>query len=549
MMPTNALRSGHYALLAVVALILFLPGFFTLPAIDRDEARFTQASRQMLETRDFVDIRFQDDARHKKPAGIYWLQSASAAVLGGAEQAPIWAYRVPSLLSAIAAVLLTAWIGACLFTPAIGFLAALMLAGTILMGVEARLAKTDAALLATVLLAQGAFARIYCAARAGVPPPPRMADLFWVAIGLGILIKGPIIVLVAGGTMVVLRLFDREAPWTADLRPLRGLAIALLIVLPWLVAITIVTDGAFFLDSVGKDLLGKVAAGQEAHGAPPGYYLLTVWVTFWPFAFLIAAALPWLWARRRETAIRFCIAWVVPTWLVFELVSTKLLHYVLPVFPALALIAAASLHAGADEWSSRWGTWARRIGLGLHGLVAIALAAAFVALWLGASEIGWGPALLAVIGALVAGILAFSDGPSPGKRVAGLLVASFLAVGGALGGLLPDFKAIWLSPRLAQALAEARPCPTTRVASAGYTEPSLVFHAGTSIQLGDGAMAAAHLISDPACALAAVEAAHEPAFKAAMAQAGLRPRALGMVDGLNYSRGGRAMRITLYRLP
>lgn len=548
-MPAEALRPGHYALLAAVALILFLPGFFSLPAIDRDEARFAQASRQMLETRDFIDIRFQDDARHKKPAGIYWLQSASAAALGGADDAPIWAYRIPSLLGAIAAVLLTAWIGASLFTPAIGFLAALMLAGTILMGVEARLAKTDAVLLAAILMAQGAFARIYVAARDGTPAPPLMADLFWVALGLGILVKGPIIVLVAVGTMVVLRLIDREAPWAADLRPLRGIAIALVIVLPWLVAITIVTDGAFFLESVGTDLLGKVAGGQEAHGAPPGYYLLSVWLTFWPFAFLIAAALPWLWARRRETAIRFCIAWIVPTWLVFELVSTKLPHYVLPVFPALALIAAASLDAGADEWPSRWGALARRIGLGLHALVALALAAALIGLWLAAPQIGWGVSMLAAIGALAGGALAFARFPGAERRVAGLLAASLLAVGGAIGGMLPDFQAIWASPRLAEALARASPCPDTRLASAGYTEPSLVFHAGTAIRLGDGAMAARHLIADPACALAAVETAHEPAFKAALAEAGLRPRALGVVRGLNYSRGGQALQITVFRLP
>src|SRR5258708_196082 len=53
---------------------LFLPGFFNIPPIDRDEARFAQATKQMVETSDFVDIRFQDDVRYKKPVGVYWLQ-------------------------------------------------------------------------------------------------------------------------------------------------------------------------------------------------------------------------------------------------------------------------------------------------------------------------------------------------------------------------------------------------------------------------------------------------------------------------------------------
>ena len=67
--------------LVLCGLVMFLPGFFNIPAIDRDEARFAQATKQMVESGDFVDIRFQDDVRYKKPVGIYWLQ---AAVVEGA---------------------------------------------------------------------------------------------------------------------------------------------------------------------------------------------------------------------------------------------------------------------------------------------------------------------------------------------------------------------------------------------------------------------------------------------------------------------------------
>src|SRR5664279_752022 len=100
-------------LLILCALVLFLPGFFNIPPIDRDEARFAQATKQMVETSDFVDIRFQDDVRYKKPVGVYWLQAASvevASALGLTHpQLRIWIYRVPSLIGAIGAVLLTYW--------------------------------------------------------------------------------------------------------------------------------------------------------------------------------------------------------------------------------------------------------------------------------------------------------------------------------------------------------------------------------------------------------------------------------------------------------
>ena len=63
-------------LLIVAGLLFFLPGFFTIPPVDRDEARFAQATKQMVESNDFVDIRFQDEVRYKKPVGIYWAQAA-----------------------------------------------------------------------------------------------------------------------------------------------------------------------------------------------------------------------------------------------------------------------------------------------------------------------------------------------------------------------------------------------------------------------------------------------------------------------------------------
>src|SRR3954447_25726156 len=101
------------AFLILCGLLLFLPGFFNIPAIDRDEARFAQATKQMVESSDFVDIRFQDDVRYKKPVGIYWLQSAvleTASALGlPRAQLRIWIYRIPSLIGAVGAVLLTYW--------------------------------------------------------------------------------------------------------------------------------------------------------------------------------------------------------------------------------------------------------------------------------------------------------------------------------------------------------------------------------------------------------------------------------------------------------
>src|SRR5882757_8502355 len=117
--------------LIICSLLFFLSGFFNIPPVDRDEARFAQATKQMVETGDFVDIRFQDDVRYKKPVGVYWLQSAvveTASALG-LPRAPVrvWLYRVPSLIGAIGAVLLTYWTALAFVTRRGAVLAGLIL--------------------------------------------------------------------------------------------------------------------------------------------------------------------------------------------------------------------------------------------------------------------------------------------------------------------------------------------------------------------------------------------------------------------------------------
>jgi len=91
----GGLNPVAFACLLVLALAAMLPGFFTIPAMDRDESRYAQASRQMMETGDFIDIRFQDEARHKQPVGSYWAQVVTSTPFGGAD-APIWGTACPA---------------------------------------------------------------------------------------------------------------------------------------------------------------------------------------------------------------------------------------------------------------------------------------------------------------------------------------------------------------------------------------------------------------------------------------------------------------------
>src|SRR6266851_4898497 len=238
------------AFLALCGLLLFLPGFFNIPPIDRDEARFAQATKQMVESGDFVDIRFQDDVRYKKPVGVYWLQAAAVETAAG---------------------LLTYWTALAFVTRRGAILAGLLMCSSVLLGAEARLAKTDAMLLLTVVAAMGALARVYLSWQRGedpAHPPWSWPAIFWTALAAGILLKGPLILMFVGLTIATLAILDRSATWLWRLRPVWGLMWLLVLVLPWFIAIFWRAGDAFFTDSIGGDMLSKLAA-QESHGAPP----------------------------------------------------------------------------------------------------------------------------------------------------------------------------------------------------------------------------------------------------------------------------------------
>ena len=168
-----ASHRGAVVVLVFVSLLTFLPGFFQIPPVDRDEAYFAQATKQMIETGDYVDIRYQDDVRYRKPVGIYWLQASvvnAAGALGFTNaRTTIWLYRVPSLIGAIGAVVATYWCALAFVSRRGAVLAALMMMSSAILGVEAWLAKTDAFLLFTTVVAMAVLARAYLA--------PRRADL------------------------------------------------------------------------------------------------------------------------------------------------------------------------------------------------------------------------------------------------------------------------------------------------------------------------------------------------------------------------------------
>lgn len=549
-----SLLNKQSALILVLAMLAaaVLIGHQTVPPMDRDESRFAQASKQMLASGDYVTARFQDELRAKKPAGIYWLQSAAAGLFGADD---IAAYRLPSLLAFLAAIWGTYHLASHLYRKPRALLAAAVLGASLLAFAEAHLAKTDTVLMALCLAQQMALMRIYLAVQLGRAPPERSWLWFWVFMGAAIMIKGPIAPLLGLVTIAALCLWDRSYRWLEQLHFARGLLVLAALTLPWAILVTLATDGAFLDIAVRDDFLAKVKAGQESHGAPIGTYMVLLGLLIWPGCILLPRAVAQVPTLLAHAQSRFLIAWIVPFWLLIELIPTKLPHYPLPVFPALAvlLVCAVEVPLPGDPKSGKLRyKFQRYLALaGEYAMLAIAGVLAAVVLWAAITHGGQtggrafsfamiSLALLAVV--LWQGILWHRGGGI--RPVAIILLVGVLFNFSLISGLLPSLSRLHVSTAIDQAITSLKLNPPA-IAAAGFHEPSLVFLRGSDVLLLNGPEAALFLAEAPG-GLAIVENRQREAFLAMAGQLGEELLPPYQISGFNVSKGNDVL-IFLYR--
>ena len=536
------------ALVTMFAAFVGFAGAFSMPPLDRDEARFAQATVQMLETGDFVNIRFQDRERNKKPVGIHWLQAASVSLFSDVQRREIWAFRLPSIVGAIIASVFTFLCALRMYDRKTARLAGFLIASAPLVAAEATIAKTDGVLLAMICMAQFAFLEIYARFREGGASSLRFPVMFWVAQGGAILIKGPIGPIVSAATGVGLFTEKPRFQWIKQMRLALGVLILLVIVAPWLVAIGASTDGRFFSEALGVDMAAKLAAAQESHNGPPGYHAGLMWMLFWPASALILPGLIHIWNDRGHWQARFLLAWIFPVWILFEIAATKLPHYVLPVYPALAIVAA---HAAVRDGNlaTNW----RRMGAGIYLFVGILAAIVIAGGKYYFSEGTISPLAISAAVLIPAASIMIAWLFWRGRAFIGGIAASCLAALYAwilYDGVLPSLDRLAVSPRISTQLIELNRHPIVNdgepVALAGYAEPSAVFLLGTQTQLTTGDRAGQLLASGQVSA-AIVDVSAEDFFQNAIVARSARVKSLATVSGLNYSNG-KPVNLTIYIL-
>ncbi len=529
----------------------------------------------------------QDRPRLNKPPLIYWLQSASAATftLADPRRDAIWMYRVPSLLAAIASVLLTWRLGARLFNESIGHLAALALAVAPVIAWEAHQSRADMLLLACTLAAMRALFEVFRGKNplSSAQPTPATRWLwpiaFWLACAAGFLTKGPIILMIAALAIATLSVLSRRARWILALRPLLGLVILTASVAPWLYAVASHVGFDRYLSIVRDELLGRSLEPKEGHWGPPGYHIALLSFIFWPGVMLAGVAIPaalriafppgapigstrfarvralLIGARLADPALAFALAWLIPSWIVFELVSTKLPHYTMPLLPAVAILAAwGARRADAGDLPQ---TRTRLVRLGLLGWLCIALTFIIATLALAivsaidqplaARRI---PALaISILGPLVSLALFVSSARAlrahryARAHTAGILLMLPLLIA-LFQFLLP--RPLGLSDRLANHLAALDPSSSRPLAMLIYHEDSMVFHTRGRIERIDPPAARDWLIAHPTGLLLA-----PPTLIANLQREPGTPRLeqRALESGLQYSRGKRVELAWFERAP
>jgi 4-amino-4-deoxy-L-arabinose transferase-like glycosyltransferase len=335
-------------LIVLVAAFFFLPGLGQICLFDRDEPRFSEATREMLRSGDYIVPRFNGDLRPDKPPFLYWMMSLAYRMVGDTE----FGARLPSAFFGTLTLIATYFIAGFRFGRITGILAAVMLGSCTLFIVESRLATADATMIFFTTIALGCAWRAWEVGSPGnrtadghrIIPKARylvhtagqdMLDhvqpahtkepmswwtvrLFWIALACGTLTKGvpllfvflPMIVLsIATGSLsqqwkilksqsIADRIYHLPAfvahcvirgnwGWWRNLRPATGFPMLVLLTCWWVALAGWATDWELIKQMIFHHVIDRAREGLEGHKQWPGFYITVVWATFWPWSFLL----------------------------------------------------------------------------------------------------------------------------------------------------------------------------------------------------------------------------------------------------------------------
>jgi 4-amino-4-deoxy-L-arabinose transferase-like glycosyltransferase len=339
--------------IVLLSLILLLAGNWILPLTDRDETRFAEASREMIQRGDYVVPWFNGAWRFDKPILIYWCQSASYRVFG--ENA--FAARLPSVLFTTGTALLLVRWGRKLADARTAFLGAAMFIGGLHVAIIGRVATADMALVFFFTLAVWSGWEL-------TRPENSSRKLWWlvfyITLALGFLAKGPVAWLPIGG-IILGRALWKDAFRLPLLETVGGLCVTAVLTAAWGIPALEQTNWKYLEVGLGQHVVFRSVGVIDGHGlrgilgfvATIPLYFVTFFVSFFPWSTRVPSSLLRWWPeRRRQAAAWYLLAQALVVFVVFSCVRTKLPHYTLPAFPCIALWLAMLI--GRETNSFAW---------------------------------------------------------------------------------------------------------------------------------------------------------------------------------------------------
>jgi 4-amino-4-deoxy-L-arabinose transferase-like glycosyltransferase len=389
--PSPPVSPWLRALLVAAAGALLFARLGQLEASAPDEPRYLQISEEVraLEQgpRGLVLLHLNDEPYTQKPPLYYWLAASVGAAHGRVTEL---AGRVPSAAASVLLVWLTASLGARLLGGRAGFVGAALLLTTYEFARLARRVQLDPLLALVETLALAAFWRL----DRGMGRRAVNAAVCHAALGLAVLTKGPV------GFLVPVLIVAAYLAWEGRLReigrafPWWGPLLSIAPGVAWISAATALAPEGFAFEAVWQNLVGRVVEGAP-HGNPIYYYLYQLPLDFLPWTLLFPAAAIGAARTLREAeataeskrALRFLLAWLLATIIFFSLSTGKRGLYLLPAFPALALLCAG----GVERWLAGRARAPKRLAF-----FALAIGALFALLGALAMQLGSGAPLPAL---------------------------------------------------------------------------------------------------------------------------------------------------------
>ena len=467
--------------LVVMGIYLFAASRSTL--WDRDEPRFTRATVEMLESGKYLVPTFNGQMWADKPILFYWMMSMPVRLLGPTE----FACRFFAGLGTAISCLLTFFIGLRLFNPRTALMAMVILASTLMMLGVGSLATTDAVLLPINMAVLAIFVQACFSGFSALH-----IILMAITIGAAMLAKGPmglspVVVMVAAAWL--LRKIKPGA-----LRYIWLVAIAvvfgILIFCAWAIPANNATGGDFLKVFIGKHILTRAIKPMENHGGQfllyLPYYLPIVIVGFFPWTLYLPGTVSAIIGKRigNPYSRAILIAWVVPVFVIMSLAATKLPHYIVFIWPAIAIAVAATIDAESQNiFTAQDRKWLRG-GVWFFGSVAVGAAMALLIAphFLHAPAL-WRPCLECAAILIATTIFAVRHQLAErfSKSALVVLTGMILLYISYLFGFLPAFEQLKISPPIAKAVREKTPLQTP-VAMYKYAEPSLNFYIDRQIE-------------------------------------------------------------------